>query len=56
MVSPDAVAQWPDGSRATLEEVRDHACGHPPDDSKFLGQADHLRLKEPGIVGELDMS
>jgi len=49
---PDDIVLWPDGSWATLEEVRNGDYDWKSDDFEIIDQLDEARLKAAGVLDE----
>ena len=46
----DDIAVWPDGTMATIGELRAGECSHMSDDYEIIRQDDLPRLRELGVV------
>jgi hypothetical protein len=49
---PDDVVLWPDGTWATLDEVRNGDFGWMSDDYEIIDHMDDARLKAAGVIDE----
>ncbi|WP_371349210.1 hypothetical protein [Ancylobacter sp. IITR112] len=49
---PDDIVLWPDGSWATLEEVRNGDYDWKSDDYEIIDHMDDARLKAAGVLDE----
>lgn len=49
---PDDIVLWPDGTWATLEEVRNGDFGWMSDDCEIIDHMDDARLKAAGVIDE----
>ncbi|MFG1210452.1 hypothetical protein [Xanthobacter flavus] len=50
---PDDVVLWPDGSWATVEDVRNGAFDWRSDDYENIDQMDDARLLAAGVIDEI---
>ncbi|QKS00416.1 hypothetical protein F9288_12875 [Sphingomonas sp. CL5.1] len=53
--SSDDIAVWPDGTWATLGEVRAGDSAHMSDDYEIVSYLDHARLKALGVEQDPDI-
>jgi hypothetical protein len=52
----DDFAVWPDGSWATIDEVRSGECSWKSDDFEIVPLEDELRLQQLGLADEIDLT
>lgn len=50
---PDDIVLWPDGSWATVEDVRNSAFNWRSDDYEIIDQMDDPRLLAAGVIAEI---